>query len=724
MGKKLVISEKPSVAMTIAKALGVNGKNNGYIEDDRYVISWCYGHLLENDTESMIPSDDGIWKLEELPIIPASWPMREIESGKKQLAILKKLMARKDVSSVVCATDAGREGELIFREVYQYAGCTKPCERLWVSSLEEDSIRKGFQELKPSKEYDSLYLSALARNRADWLMGINWTRFYSICYPIKDEDGKRHPNTIGRVQTPTLAMIVKRQDEIDNFKAEKRWAVVKDFGEWTLETEKFTSEPDAKKCISETEEKPVRVSSIESKKKQTKPPLLYSLTSLQQDANRIYGFTAQQTLSTLQGLYEKKISSYPRTDAVFITDDMAGTFSSVTKALAAKVYPDLHIASPGRVVNNAGVSDHYAVILTNHYARNMDKLAGELREDEKKIIRLIAARMMIAVSAPYQFEDTKVIGDCGGYSFSGIGRKEISPGWKAVERKLLGSKQKETNIFPADIAEGKEYLSEKTSMVNRDTKPPRPYTEDTLLGAMEKAGSEDLPEDAERRGIGTSATRAEIIEKLISVRYVKREKKQLLPTDKGRKIISIVSASLKSPKMTSDWEWRLKDIEKGKDACDRFCHDISENLSDIMREEVDRIPEEEKERLKKAAAARGEAKSGDPSKWLNTGTCPWCGNEVVTDGRIAKCTNRKCGAYMVTENNGYLVKAEAQRPSFTPDEVRALFSGKGVRVVLKSRKSGKSYRAKLSLDPKRNSKYNCYSLLSELEKSDAGESKE
>ena len=661
MGKVLVIAEKPSVGMTIAKALGISEKKHGYIEGDGYIVSWCMGHLLEL-TPSPLPKE---WSFSTLPIIPQKWGYSEkpSEASRAQLHILMRLMKDPGVSSLVCATDAGREGELIFRIVYEYAGCRKPFQRLWVSSLEEEAIREGFRNLRPSKDYDNLYESALARSHADWLVGINGTRLYTIGYGRSLGGGKTGTFSVGRVQTPTLNMIVERQKEIDSFRVTKQWAVVKDFGEWKLESVRFRSEEEARACLSDIHEKPVLIKAVERSKKKNSAPKLYSLTTLQQDANRRYGFPAKKTLDIMQGLYEKKMLSYPRTDSNYITADMEKTFGAITMKLAERLMPGFRYRGCRQVINDSKVTDHYAIIATSNYARNGEK--ASFSEDEKKILHLVETRMLIAVSPAYLYEKTEVEGDSMGYAFTGSGTTEIEAGWRAIERSLLGTKTVEGMLFPNGIAEGQRYMPVRSTMVNRDTKPPRPYTEETLLGAMDRAGTEDMPEDAERKGLGTSATRAGIIERLIAVGYVERQKAKevtyLVPTEKGKSMIAYIDEKLKSPKLTADWEWRLKDIEKGKEKEDTFCRAIEDDVGSLVKAEAEKL---------------GDAVEAVPGEGSVIGACPYCGSPFIEKRLLGECLNEKCRMVLFKSNN------QLRGHAITSEEMKRLINGERVSMKL------------------------------------------
>lgn len=668
MGKTLVVAEKPSVGMTIAKALGVTDRKTGYIEGDGYVVSWCMGHLLELTPQPVSKE----WTFSSLPVIPTEWGYTERSStaAQAQLHILLRLMRRRDVTQFVCATDAGREGELIFRIVYNYADTGKPFKRLWVSSLEEESVREGFRHLRPSDDYDNLYESALARSRADWLVGINGTRLYTLGYGRSLGSGKEGLFSVGRVQTPTLDMVVQRQKEIDTFRVTKQWAVVKDFRTWKLESVKFRSEEEARICLGETHDKPVRITRVEEAKKKNSAPRLHSLTTLQQEANRRFGFSAQKTLDIMQKLYERKMLSYPRTDANYLTSDMEKTFASVVQLLAGRLFPSFEYKGCRQVVDDSKVSDHYAVIVTSNYARNGG--AATFSDDEKKVLSLVETRMVAAVSPAYLYEETKITGECAGYVLTGSGRREIQAGWRAVERAVFGVQAHEPQVFPADIGEGKEYQSAATTLVSRDTQPPKPYTEETLLGAMDRAGTEDMPEDAERKGLGTSATRAGIIERLIAVGYMKREKRKsttyLVPTQKGIDMIGYIDENLKSPKLTADWEWRLKDIEKGKEDASRFCRDIEDAVGRLVSKETEKL---------------GDAAVDSQSETTEVlGPCPYCGSPFVERKLVAECLNKECGKVVFKDNNslrGHIL---------TTSDLKRLVRGETVEMKLHRKNDG------------------------------------
>lgn len=670
--KKLIIAEKLSVAQSIANAIRVDkDPKDGYIKgNDKYIITWCSGHMLAIKDAALIDPKYKTWTLEQLPIIPEKWSYTALESNRRQLEKIFKLIDRDDVSSLVCATDAGREGELIFRLVYVASGTKKPFERLWISTMEEDSIRKGLDNLHPSSEYDNLYYSALARSRADWLVGINSTRFYTVGFSSLGTTLR-----VGRVQTPTLAMIVERDRQIAEFKVTKQWAVVKDFGDWKLETEKFPSEDAAIKCKTDTEGKKTTITFVKHTKKKVGPPLLHSLTTLQQEANRRFGMSASETLDAAQSLYEKKLLSYPRTDSNYLTSDMGGTFGNIVRRLAASYDKNLVVGNIERLLCDDKVTDHYALILTDYYIRNSRNVT--LAENEKRVVRLVAARMIESVSPWYLYEEIKVQGVTDHYEFSGTGRTDVQLGWKKVGKDLLKIEDRRVSIFPADIIEGNTYTASSTEIANRDTRPPAPYTEAALLDAMEKAGAEDMPEDVERKGIGTSATRAVIIEGLLSSGYIVRKKATsvtyLAPTELGKNLISIVDEGLKSVKTTSDWECRLKDIEHGKDTLSSFCTDIAESIRKLISDNADKVSEQK------------------PTNVV-LGRCPRCGSPVVDKGQLAKCTNENCGKALFKKNKFI------SGPPLSNGDIKKLLEGEEIQVKVHSSKKNKDYQAFVSLD--------------------------
>lgn len=577
MGYRLVITEKPSVASAIAKVIGAKERKDGYFQGGGYLVSWCVGHLVELAMPQAYDEKYGKWRKEDLPILPEKWKYQIYQSTKKQFQTLKSLMARKDVTELCCATDAGREGELIFRLVYHQAGCRKPFRRLWISSMEDSAIREGFQNLKPSSEYDALYNAALCRERADWIIGINASRLYSCLYDST--------LNVGRVVTPTLAMLVEREEAIKAFMPELFYTVQLQADAIRASSKRFSDKADAEVLAAKCrEDHQVRVDSIETKEKKEKPPLLYDLTSLQRDANKVLGFSAQQTLDILQSLYEKKLVTYPRTDSRFLTEDMAPSLPElVYQAAAALDYAGNIPVHAGQVINNAKVTDHHAVIPTREL--NSAKVA-ELPKAEAEILKLVAVRFMAAAGDPCRYEETAIKLSCAGETFTVKGKTILQSGWKEIVEHFYPAKEKDAEALPR-VQEGMVISLVKAEVKDGKTKPPQHFTEGSLLHAMETAGAEDIPDDVERKGLGTPATRAGIIEKLIqrgfAVRSGDKKTKILLPTEKGVSLVTVVPEKLKSPMMTAEWEQKLLQMEQ--QSYDSAC--FMEEISAFVRELVD-----------------------------------------------------------------------------------------------------------------------------------------
>ena len=650
--KKLVIAEKASVGREIASVLGCTEDKGAYKEGDRWIVSWCIGHLIRQFDPQEYGGISPKWDIKDLPVIPAEWKYAAREDGdcKKQLKVLYDLMRRDDVVSLVEATDAGREGELIFREVYDFLKCKKPFERLWVSSMEESALKEAFRNLRPSSDFDGLHQAALSRQRADWLVGINDTRFYTLIHGSKGLGVL----SVGRVQTPTLKMIVDRQEEIDNFVPKTSFTVAKDFGDWSAETDEFPDKETAEKFAAAVANSPLTVVSLETKRKKAAPPKLYNLTDLQREANAKYGYSAEETLGFAQSLYMKKQLSYPRTDSRNITKDMEVSTLSLMRSIVSAVTPEL--PSPTSVkalIDNAGVTDHYALMIT---PSAMKAGSANLSEGERRIKRLVMVRMIESVMPWYEFDSTVLNATCGGRKFTSTGYRDAVEGWKAVRKspgiidkapELKASGRKTNNSYPKDMAAGKSYSGGKTRTVPHTTKAPPRFTEDTLLGAMEKAGTEDMPDDAERTGIGTSATRSKIIEDLFNKGYVIRlepkgdsKAQTLAPTAKGRFIISIVGDKLKTPKTTAEWEWRLKGIEKGEEKAEDFCDGIVAEVRETVVVPEDYTP---------------EAASGSGGN--DVGSCPFCGDRVHEGNRGVYhgffCMREGCKFALYDSNNAY-----------------------------------------------------------------------
>ena len=529
MYRTLVIAEKPSVAQSISTALGVNGRKDGYIENDNHIVSWCFGHLAELSDAAAYNPDYARWTLKDLPIIPENYRFSLAPDKRKQFDILRTLLRQEDVSEVVNACDAGREGELIFRTVYHLAGCTKPIKRLWISSMEESAIREGFQNLRDGRDYDGLHQAALCRAKADWLVGINATRYFSLLY------GKKL--NIGRVMSPTLALLVQREVEIAAFVPEPFYMVQLDCG-FPAVTERMKDRASAEQIAAACTKEAV-VHTLERREKSEKPPALYDLTTLQRDANRVLGYTAQQTLDYLQALYEKKLCTYPRTDSRYLTDDMEASVPALFSAAAVIAAPEeVSGVNAKQVCNSAKVSDHHAIVPT--VSAGKTDISG-LPLGEREILRLVALGFLRAVSEPYRYAETTVVLECGGNSFTAKGKTVLSPGWKVYE------KAETDNALP-ELAEGQTLTVSTATVKSGKTSPAKHYTEDTLLSSMENAGAKDMPEDAERKGIGTPATRAGILEKLVSSGFAERKKSRkiasLIPTATGTALITVLPESL------------------------------------------------------------------------------------------------------------------------------------------------------------------------------------
>lgn len=572
---KLIIAEKPSVAFAIAKALDVKGSKDGYIENGDFVISWCVGHLVALAEPSVYDEKYTKWNYADLPIIPAEFQYKIYGGKQKQFKVVKSLMNRKDVTEVVNACDAGREGELIFRLVYAQANCKKPVKRLWISSMEESTIREGFQNLKDGREYDNLYQSALCRLWADWLVGINATRLFSLLY--------RKTLNIGRVQTPTLALLADRHNKISFFKKEKYFTVSLDLDGVTAETERIDKEDKAKEIMAACADAQAVCVSVKKEQKTEKPPQLFDLTALQRAANRLYGYTAKQTLDLAQSLYEKKLITYPRTDSRYLTEDMAKTVLEII-SYSLKLPPfdgisDFH-ADTFYLFNNEKVSDHHAIIPT---AEIQKANLSELPNGEKNILRLIICRLLASSAEPYVYENTTTVFDCGGHIFTAKGKSVTHYGFKAVEKLLASSSsENEDGDPPVNFTEGQAFSDIKPELCEKYTAPPKPYTEDTLLSAMETAGAKETTDDAERKGLGTPATRAAILEKLVQTGFAERKGKQILPTKNGTLLISVLPDTLISPSLTAEWENALALISKGQENPKEFMRGIETMITELV----------------------------------------------------------------------------------------------------------------------------------------------
>ena len=633
----LVIAEKPSVGAAIGKVLGATSRKDGYLEGNNYIVSWCVGHLVGLADASSYDERFAKWRYSDLPIVPEDWLFEVPKDKKKQFKVLRDLMKDKRVTELVCATDAGREGELIFRLVYNKAGCTKPFKRLWISSLEDSAIRDGFEHLRDSSEYDRFYEAALARSKADWIVGINGTRLFSTLYHKK--------LVVGRVQTPTLAMLVEREGKISTFHKEKYFNVHIGKDGLTADLEKVKTEDEANAIAAACDKKQAVVSSLKKETKTVNPPKLYDLTTLQREANRYYGFTAQQTLDLVQSLYEKKLLTYPRTDSQFITEDMEGTARQVIGIVCRKLplFEGItHEPDIGRITNNAKVTDHHAIIPTVQLEKQD---LGELPETEQKIIRLVAMRLLCATGEKHIYDETSVTLTSEGYEFKAKGKTIVQDGWKAVERRFketLKSKEKdEPERSLPSLNENDTIDPVDASVTEHYTSPPKPYTEDSLLSAMETAGNAEFDDDTEKKGLGTPATRAGIIEKLVKGGFVERKGKSLVPTKDGNNLVCVLPEQITSPSMTAEWENTLMQIEHGRADADKFLSGIVEMTSELVKA----YPF-----LSESEAARFD--TGKES----IGKCPRCGSPVYVGKGNYYCSNRECSFCMWEDNKFFTSK--------------------------------------------------------------------
>ena len=680
---KLVIAEKPSVAMSLAAVLGATERKDGYLEGSGYLVSWCVGHLLELAQPEAYKEQYAKWRYEDLPILPENWKYEVPKDKKTQLALLCRLMKDKRVDSVVCATDAGREGELIFRLVYEYAGCNKPMERLWISSMEDAAIREGFDRLRPGSDYDKLYDAAVCRAGADWLIGINATRLFSVLYGVT--------LNVGRVMSPTLALLVQRESDIESFISKPFYVPEITCGGFTASGEKMTERSEAEKIRMDCDHNSAFVRSVEKQVKTIQPPRLYDLTTLQRECNRIYGYTAQQTLDYVQSLYEKKLATYPRTDSQYLTKDMQATAASLILWLRdnmtfGKGYagePDID-----RVTDDSKVTDHHAIIPTVEIARTD---LSELPSGERDVLTLLAVRLLCATTQVHRFEAVTAILDCQGYTFTAKGKTILQSGWKEVERiHRMSIRQSETERRENEDAalpvlkEGQTFETVSASLREGKTSPPKHYTEDTLLSAMENAGAEDMPDDAERKGLGTPATRAATLEKLVSAGFVQRKKKQLIPTKKGRNLIAVLPDNIKSPILTAEWESMLKQVEHGELSATSFMDQIADMSRTLVKEHT--APEERFADL--FPSSKGTVHEA-------VGVCPRCGAPVYEGKKGFFCDNRECSFALWKDNRFF----SSKKKSITKSVAAALLKeGRISMSGLYSEKTGKTYDAEVILD--------------------------
>lgn len=668
---ELVIAEKPSVAQSIAAVLGATQRKDGYLEGNEYLVSWCVGHLVELAQPESYEEAWKKWSYESLPIIPQEWQHEVKSDTKAQYQILKKLMHDDRVDAVVCATDAGREGELIFRLTYNMAGCRKPMKRLWISSMEESAIRDGFHNLRPGSDYDNLYHSALCRQEADWLVGINGTRLFTVLYGGK-------ALKVGRVQTPTLAMLVDRESKIMNFKKEAYYMAHIMGNGLDAVSEHISDKTEAERIAGACENGQALVTSVVKEEKWVAPPKLYDLTTLQRDANRLFGFTAKQTLEYTQSLYEKKLVTYPRTDSQYLSDDMEGTAKNVIEAIFNSLLFEQNIMfNPDikRILNSKKVTDHHAIIPT------MEIIKQDLKaipESEMKILSLCANRLLCAIGEKHIYNSTKAEITCNNTVFKVSGKEVWKNGWKEFEDFFKNSYKTTEDKSDAEeekklpeLREGMAIMVEQTKVSEHFTQPPKHYTEDSLLSAMERAGVEDMGDEVERKGLGTPATRADIIEKLVKDGFVKREKKQMIPTEDGMKLITILPDVVKSPKLTADWENELTLVSKGEVAAEQFMSGIEAMVTDLVKT-YHSVSDEQK-------AMFGTGKGGQEV----LGKCPKCGADVVKGKFGAYCTG-KCGMNV----------GKALGVTLSDTQVKSLLQGKKMLVKGLKGKKG-SYDAYL-----------------------------
>ena len=680
---KLVIAEKPSVAMSLAAVLGATERKDGYLEGSGYLVSWCVGHLLELAQPEAYKEQYAKWRYEDLPILPENWKYEVPKDKKTQLALLCRLMKDKRVDSVVCATDAGREGELIFRLVYEYAGCNKPMERLWISSMEDAAIREGFDRLRPGSDYDKLYDAAVCRAGADWLIGINATRLFSVLYGVT--------LNVGRVMSPTLALLVQRESDIESSISKPFYVPEITCGGFTASGEKMTERSEAEKIRMDCDHNSAFVRSVEKQVKTIQPPRLYDLTTLQRECNRIYGYTAQQTLDYVQSLYEKKLATYPRTDSQYLTKDMQATAASLILWLRDNMpfgkgcagEPDID-----RVTDDSKVTDHHAIIPTVEIARTD---LTELPSGERDVLTLLAVRLLCATTQAHRFETVTAMLDCQRHTFTAKGKTILQSGWKEVERiHRMSIRQSETEHRENEDAalpvlkEGQTFETVSASLREGKTSPPKHYTEDTLLSAMENAGAEDMPDDAERKGLGTPATRAATLEKLVSAGFVQRKKKQLIPTEKGRNLIAVLPDNIKSPILTAEWESMLKQVEHGELSATSFMDQIADMSRTLVKEHT--APEERFADL--FPSSKGTVHEA-------VGVCPRCGAPVYEGKKGFFCDNRECSFALWKDNRFF----SSKKKSITKSVAAALLKeGRISMSGLYSEKTGKTYDAEVILD--------------------------
>lgn len=635
MSKFLVIAEKPSVAQSYAKNLSAYKREDGYLEGESCIVSWCLGHLAEYAQPEEYDPKYEKWQFDDLPILPEVWKLKVSKDKKKQFEVIKTLMSRSDVEYLVNGCDAGREGELIFQRVYDLAGCRKPVKRLWISSMEDAAIQKGFQTMKSEEEYKNLCMAAVCRAQADWLIGMNGTRAYTTRY------FKRL--VVGRVQTPTLAMLAERQERIEHFQKEAFYKVALTDGKLTVVSENIANEEAADLLAALCNGSTAVVTQMKKERKKSFPPKLYDLTSLQREANRYFGYTAKRTLDMLQELYEEKLVTYPRTDSQFVTEDMKDSVEELVGKMPV-LLPFVDYGQLGhgvkRVINNAKVSDHHAILPTKEA---VEKEISDLPSDKKNLMMLICQQLVQATGEEYLYEQTDITVKCQEQDFKARGKIPVQMGFKEVEKAFkqlcvkaepVEGKEKETSI-PAGYEEGMRLFPVKADKTTHYTSPPKPFNEDTLLAAMETAGNKEFDSETEKKGLGTPATRASIIEKLVSSGYAQRKGKQILPSTEGKELVKVMPEYLKSAVMTAEWENQLLMMEKGQITDTQFMGEITSLVRKIL-EVCREIPEEERRRFQTAREVIGK--------------CPVCGCDVFEGKQNFYCSNRQCDFALWKEN--------------------------------------------------------------------------
>lgn len=673
---RLIIAEKRSVAASIASALGVTSRADGFYEGNNLLVSWCIGHLVSPMDAAGYDSRFRKWHFEDLPILPE--PFRYVLAPGKEAAFenLRALMDRPDVDTIVNACDAGREGELIFRLVYEMAGCRKPVRRLWISSMEDNAIRDGFSDLRPGADYEALYQSALCRQKADWLVGINATRLFSVLY--------HRTLNVGRVQTPTLAMLVERERKISQFQREKYYVLRLEMNGTEAVSEKLNDSTEVERAAAACKGVPAICTSVTKEQKKEQPPKLYDLTTLQREANRLLGYTAKQTLDYAQSLYEKKLLTYPRTDSRYLTSDMAETASCVIH-LAAKLPPFDSCSNffplVEAMISDKNVSDHHAIIPT----MELEKAdVHALPVGERNLLLLVCCKLLCAAAESYVYEAVTTTLDCGGQFFTAKGKRILSEGWQEIDRIFRASLKetpmdKDSSTFP-DFTEGQILDNAEVSVAERFTQPPKPHTEDTLLSAMENAGKEDIPEDAERKGLGTPATRAAIIEKLVAAGFVERKAKSLIPTQDGINLISILPEPLTSPMLTAEWEQQLTEIAKGAASPDTFLDGIRDMVRTLISDH---------------SQVSEEGRTLFAPERASVGICPRCGKPVYEGKKNFACSDRSCGFVLWKDDRFWTSRKKVLTAKMAADLLK-----KG-RILVKgmwSEKKGVAYDAAVLLD--------------------------